>query len=195
MKSELEIVKEINRMAGGVRSVDLVMDMITRHGHRIFLIYGLVLWFARGEGRAERRRTCVSAWAAVCFCSCLSFLIGKIWKRKRPFTKDWRIWNFTGHKANSSFPSNHAMNSAAVALQLLKDKTPGSPCMAVLAGIIAFSRLFAGLHYPSDLLGGAAIAIFMHKVMNHSVLRKLTEKTAGFLSFLSDTLWLRIKGR
>ena len=87
------------------------------------------------------------------------------------------------------------MNSAAVALQLLKDKTPGSPCMAVLAGIIAFSRLFAGLHYPSDLLGGVAIAVFMHKVMNHSVLRKLTEKTAGFLSFLSDTLWLRIKGR
>ena len=143
----------------------------------------------------ERRRTCVSAFLAVCFCSCISLAIGKLWKWQRPFTEDWRIWNFTGHKANSSFPSNHTMNGAAVVFQLIRDGMPGSWCMAVLAGIIAFSRLFAGLHYPSDLLGGTAIALFIHKVMNGSGLCKLSGEVAKGLSFLSDTLWLQIKGR
>lgn len=195
MKSELDIVREINRMAGEVRPVDLMMDLITRYGHWAFLIYGLILWFMPGERKEERRRTCVSAFLAVCFCSCISLAIGKLWKRQRPFTEEWRIWNFTGHKANSSFPSNHTMNGAAVVLQLIRDGMPGSRCMAVLAGIIAFSRLFAGLHYPSDLLGGTAIALFIHKVMNGSGLRKLSGEIAKGLSFLSDTLWLQIKGR
>ena len=87
------------------------------------------------------------------------------------------------------------MNGAAVVFQLIKDGMPGSWCMAVLAGIIAFSRLFAGLHYPSDLLGGTAIALFIHKVMNGSGLCKLSGEVAKGLSFLSDTLWLQIKGR
>ena len=195
MKSELDIVREINRMAGEVRPVDLMMDLITRYGYWAFLIYGLILWFMPGERKAERRRTCVSAFLAVCFCSCISLAIGKLWKRQRPFTEDWRIWNFTGHKANSSFPSNHTMNGAAVVFQLIRDGMPGSWCMAVLAGIIAFSRLFAGLHYPSDLLGGTAIALFIHKVMNDSGLRELSGEIAKGLSFLSDTLWLQIKGR
>ena len=172
-----------------------MMDLITRYGYWAFLIYGLILWFMPGERKAERRRTCVSAFLAVCFCSCISLAIGKLWKRQRPFTEDWRIWNFTGHKANSSFPSNHTMNGAAVVFQLIRDGMPGSWCMAVLAGIIAFSRLFAGLHYPSDLLGGTAIALFIHKVMNDSGLRKLLGEIAKGLSFLSDTLWLQIKGR
>lgn len=195
MKSELDIVREINRMAGEVRPVDLMMDLITRYGYWAFLIYGLILWFMPGERKAERRRTCVSAFLAVCFCSCISLAIGKLWKRQRPFTEDWRIWNFTGHKANSSFTSNHTMNGAAVVFQLIRDGMPGSWCMAVLAGIIAFSRLFAGLHYPSDLLGGTAIALFIHKVMNGSGLCKLSGEIAKGLSFLFDTLWLQIKGR
>lgn len=195
MKSELDIVREINRMAGEVRPVDLMMDLITRYGYWAFLIYGLILWFMPGERKMERRRTCVSAFLAVCICSCISLFIGKLWKRQRPFTEDWRIWNFTGHKANSSFPSNHTMNGASVVFQLIRDGMPGSWCMAVLAGIIAFSRLFAGLHYPSDLLGGTAIALFIHKVMNASGLRKLSGEIAKGLSFLSDTLWLQIKGR
>lgn len=82
------------------------------------------------------------------------------------FTRDRQIWNFTGHKANASFPSNHAMNSAAVAFQLLRDRMPGCRWMACLAGLLAFSRLFAGMHYPSDILGGGAIAAAVHGVLN-----------------------------
>lgn len=64
------------------------------------------------------------------------------------------------------FPSNHAMNGAAVAFQLLRDRMPGCRWMACLAGLLAFSRLFAGMHYPSDILGGGAIAAAVHGVLN-----------------------------
>ena len=125
MDSELDVVRQINKLAGQARPVDLMMDLITRYGHWAFLIYGMLLWFAPGKNQKHRRESCVAAFLAVCLCSVISLAVGKLWHRGRPFTRDRQIWNFTGHKANASFPSNHAMNGAAVAFQLLVDGMPG----------------------------------------------------------------------
>ena len=169
MNPDLYVVEKVNGMAGKVRSFDLMMDLITRYGHWAFVIYGLLLWFAPGKDKEKRRTCCVLTFLGVCIASMISYGIGKVWFRKRPFTKDWRVWNFTGHKANASFPSNHTMNVAIVVMQLLRQNMPGSRLMTVLAGILAFSRIFAGMHYPTDLLGGVAIAGLVHTVVNSKV--------------------------
>lgn len=188
MDSELDVVRQINKLAGQARPVDLMMDLITRYGHWAFLIYGMLLWFAPGKNQKHRRESCVAAFLAVCLCSVISLAVGKLWHRGRPFTRDRQIWNFTGHKANASFPSNHAMNSAAVVFQLLRDRMPGCRWMACLAGLLAFSRLFAGMHYPSDILGGGAIAAAVHGVLNKPFAAAFIKKLTGALSLLSDSI-------
>ena len=188
MDPELDVVRQINKLAGQVRPVDFMMDLITRYGHWAFLIYGMLLWFAPGKNQKHRRESCVAAFLAVCLCSVISLAVGKLWHRGRPFTRDRQIWNFTGHKANASFPSNHAMNGAAVAFQLLRDRMPGCRWMACLAGLLAFSRLFAGMHYPSDILGGGAIAAAVHGVLNKPFAAAFIKKLTGALSLLSDSI-------
>lgn len=103
MDPELDVVRQINKLAGQARPVDLMMDLITRYGHWAFLIYGILLWFAPGKNQKHRRESCVAAFLAVCLCSVISLAVGKLWHRGRPFTRDRQIWNFTGHKANASF--------------------------------------------------------------------------------------------
>ena len=137
----------------------------------------------------------MAAFLAVCLCSVISLAVGKLWHRGRPFTRDRQIWNFTGHKANASFPSNHAMNGAAVAFQLLRDRMPGCRWMACLAGLLAFSRLFAGMHYPSDILGGGAIAAAVHGVLNKPFAAAFIKKLTGALSLLSDSILYIRKSR
>lgn len=188
MDPELDVVRQINKLAGQVRPVDFMMALITRYGHWAFLIYGMLLWFAPGKNQKRRRESCVAAFLAVCLCSVISLAVGKLWHRGRPFTRDRQIWNFTGHKANASFPSNHAMNGAAVAFQLLRDRMPGCRWMACLAGLLAFSRLFAGMHYPSDILGGGAIAAAVHGVLNKPFAAAFIKKLTGALSLLSDSI-------
>ena len=59
-----------------------------------------------------------------------------------------------------SFPSGHTTNSLACAWVLFR-RTPkkcGVPAL-VLAILIALSRLYVGVHYPTDVLGGAVIGI------------------------------------
>lgn len=60
-----------------------------------------------------------------------------------------------------SFPSGHTCASFAAAFVYWK-KMPGKygvPFL-LLAGLIAFSRLYVGVHYPTDVFAGLAIGIF-----------------------------------
>jgi len=194
MENELTVVRKINSLAGENRRADLLMDGVARWGHLAFPVYGCLLWFMPGEGRGERRRFCVETLAAVGAASLISFGIGKIWRRKRPFVRDWRIWNFTGHRANASFPSNHTMNAAVVAVGAAKSGMPGAFIMGFVTAVLAFSRLAAGIHYPSDLLGGIGIAGAVEGLIS---LKKPAEKISQAAAVLSDVsdLVMSVLGR
>jgi membrane-associated phospholipid phosphatase len=58
-----------------------------------------------------------------------------------------------------SFPSGHAATSfaGATALSLLFPR--GTPFFFVLAAAIAYSRLYVGVHFPLDVVGGAVIGV------------------------------------
>lgn len=60
-----------------------------------------------------------------------------------------------------SFPSGHTCASfaAACALYHALPRRWGISCL-VMAALISFSRLYVGVHYPSDVLAGALIGIF-----------------------------------
>ncbi len=59
-----------------------------------------------------------------------------------------------------SFPSGHscaAFAGAAVCMRMLPRRYGGG--LLILAGLLAFSRLYVGVHYPSDVLGGILIGM------------------------------------
>jgi undecaprenyl-diphosphatase len=56
-----------------------------------------------------------------------------------------------------SFPSGHAATSFACATTLTFFAPRLAPLFFVLAAAIAWSRVYVGVHYPLDVLGGAAL--------------------------------------
>jgi undecaprenyl-diphosphatase len=60
-----------------------------------------------------------------------------------------------------SFPSSHAVNNIATATLLGWYYPRGRPWMFLWATVVAISRSFVGLHYPSDVLGGAVLGILI----------------------------------
>lgn len=58
-----------------------------------------------------------------------------------------------------SFPSGHSCSSFAAAVVVFsRDKRFGTAALA-LAALIAFSRVFLFVHYPTDVLAGAALGV------------------------------------
>lgn len=60
-----------------------------------------------------------------------------------------------------SFPSGHAATSFACATTLTFFLPRWAPAFYVLAAAIAWSRVYNGVHFPLDVLGGAALGVLV----------------------------------
>ncbi len=84
--------------------------------------------------------------------------IAKFVSRPRPF-EELPIVPLLEHESGESFPSNHATGAFALAVGCIH--VPGySVLLLVLSVCLAFSRVYCGLHYASDVVLGALHGIF-----------------------------------
>ena len=60
---------------------------------------------------------------------------------------------------SSSFPSGHSASALAFATASSVELPLLAPALLPLAAVVAYSRVHTGVHYPSDVLAGAAIGI------------------------------------
>ena len=65
------------------------------------------------------------------------------------------------HAGDGSFPSGHAATSFAGAALVSRYLPGGRPVLFGVAVAVAFSRLYVGVHYPSDVVAGAALGLLV----------------------------------
>lgn len=89
-----------------------------------------------------------------------NLLLKNIVARPRPFAEIEALIPLIAKPTDFSFPSGHTTASFAVALVMLRmlPKKIGIPAV-VLAALVAFSRLYLGVHYPTDVLAGFMVAL------------------------------------
>ncbi|HEY9736809.1 MAG TPA: phosphatase PAP2 family protein [Trichocoleus sp.] len=92
--------------------------------------------------------------------SLLNNALKTLWHRARP-----ALWEVAKPHLDFSFPSGHAMSSMTfvATLILLNWNKPLNPFLLVYGGlfvvIIGWTRLYLGVHFPSDILAGWMVSI------------------------------------
>jgi membrane-associated phospholipid phosphatase len=84
----------------------------------------------------------------------LNFVVKLIVRRPRPVLED--LPPLGGAPSSLSFPSAHATSSFACATAMTRI-APEAAVLFVLAAAIAACRPYLGMHYPSDVFGGALL--------------------------------------
>ena len=111
---------------------------------------------------ALRRRYRESVFAAVATggSGLLNVVAKQAFARDRP-----SLWESIAPEHNFSFPSGHAMGSMTLAAVLVllawptRWRWPVVAAMAVFVPMVGLSRVYLGVHYPSDILAGWAAAL------------------------------------
>ncbi len=97
-----------------------------------------------------------SALAAFALSAALSALIGRV----RPYLAVPGVVGLVPPNIqHGSFPSSHTAIAVAVAIALANGHPALGIAMLVAAILIALARIAAGMHYPTDILGGIAVGI------------------------------------
>ena len=79
---------------------------------------------------------------------------------------------------DASFPSGHAATSFAAATMLSLAFPRLAPALLLLAAAVAFSRVYVGVHYPLDVIGGAAIGVLVAFLLRSLVRARRRESSS-----------------
>jgi undecaprenyl-diphosphatase len=141
--------------------LDKVMPVITDIHKVPWFIFGVApaglgLWLYKG--RKQALRVLVVAAIACGVCDLLAYRVIKPWAaRPRPEYAGIGAIVRTPDGGRYGFPSNHSANAAAAASVLSVAYPAASLIFWAFAGLIGYSRVYCGQHYPFDVLGGLAL--------------------------------------
>ncbi len=92
-----------------------------------------------------------------------NILLKNLVARPRPYTRIEALTMLMRCPSDWSFPSGHACSSFAAAGAFFRVNREKGKVLRVLplgiAAVIAFSRLYVGVHYPTDVLVGTLIGV------------------------------------
>jgi len=107
-----------------------------------------------------------------------SKVLKEIIGRVRPCHVLENVHMLTDCNTSYSFPSSHAVNIFAAAWFLAQPLGRAAPVFFGIAAIVAYSRVYLGIHYPFDAIGGAAIGLLIAWPM-----RRLKDEVVARLHF------------
>ncbi len=153
----VHIFQAINSLAGKNPYLDAFMIFSAQYIVYIIPIFLIYLWF----GKREDKKLSLYIFLSVLVALLVSMSISAVYYHPRPFAMGLGT-TLIYHPPDSSFPSDHTTAMFAFALPFLFFKRyKWGTVFVVLASLVGYARVFCGVHFPLDIIGGFLVALLV----------------------------------
>jgi undecaprenyl-diphosphatase len=140
--------------------------MTCGNGWLLFLLLATLM--DRQRGWKATRAVAPALWLAT---ATVEHPIKKWFRRRRPFISLIEAI-IVGRKPGSySFPSGHSAAAFAGAVLLAREYPTNARGFFGLASLVAFSRIYLGVHYPGDVLSGSFLGMVLARIYSRLLRR------------------------
>lgn len=152
------LFEAINQWAGKFFWLDALAVFFARY-FEFFLIFVLLVFLAK-DYKKYWKILLEAAIAAVLARFVIVEVIRWLLPSPRPFVENNVNLLFNYDPSAASFPSGHAAFYFAIAAVVYFYNKKAGIFFFISAFLISLARVFAGVHWPSDILAGAIVGIF-----------------------------------
>jgi undecaprenyl-diphosphatase len=186
-RMDLSLLRPLNRLLAHHDGLEDILVAYANASEILFLGLLIAAFVVVGGARkAATRRAVVAAGLSAGFGLAMAAVISRLVDRPRPFVAHpGSVHLFAKHAADPGFPSDHATAAFAIAVALLLRSRRWGLVALVAAIVLAVTRVAMGIHYPTDVLAGAALggaaAIVLHQARVRALLHRLADRPGELL--------------
>lgn len=147
---------------------------------------------ASGVRHLAWRRAAVAAALSAGLAIAIGKVISELVDRSRPFVVDsGGVHLFSAHAADPGFPSDHATASFAIATAIFLRHPRWGIGALLAAAVLSIGRVALGVHFPSDVLAGAALGAAAALALWSPPLRARVDALSDWLGGYCDRAFAR----
>jgi undecaprenyl-diphosphatase len=183
---EYDVERWINATMHAHPLLASVVVEFTTWGVTLFGVLSVGLWLLSPPGDTKWKRACTSGLAAAAVGLLANQVISHLWERARPYEAHAAIVPLLPRSSDPSFPSDHATAALSIAFGVFFVSRRAGWFFLAFAAVVASSRVLAGMHYPTDVLGSGVISIAAGYLCAHFLMRPVLAPLIRLVATLTD---------
>ncbi|MDD9149663.1 MULTISPECIES: phosphatase PAP2 family protein [unclassified Sporolactobacillus] len=159
---DVAVFHAINNLSGHISWADAILSFVAQYALEIYGLFFIAFWFFLPRSKIETRHSLVLAVFSGVLALLINVIISHIWARPRPFVTlpQGTYHQLIPHPADASFPSDHGSGGTAIASATWGKSKWVSRIFTIFTAIMLFSRIYTGVHWPTDILASIIVGLF-----------------------------------